>query len=113
MFALEFFGYVRRLQRVRGKPSRRGVRRYIRRRPEMRRRPMHRRPLKPALALLCALALALAVPAGATEKKQVTITGNDDASYAFNPGTVHISKGSTVHWNWNSNAPHNVTFTKT
>ena len=65
---------------------------------------------KTVAALAVAAVFAAAAPATAADKKAVTITGNDDASYAFSPGKVHVGKGSTVHWNWSSNAPHNVTF---
>src|SRR5436189_57045 len=39
-----------------------------------------------------------------------TIAGHGDATYAFSPDKVHVDKGATVHWSWDSNAPHNVTF---
>ena len=42
----------------------------------------------------------------------VRITGSSIANYKFQPKTVNVSKGTTVHWNWSSNAPHNVTFRK-
>jgi plastocyanin len=60
-------------------------------------------------------AVAAAGPASATDVAKgpkVTITGNSDSSYAFSPGTVNVKKGGTVHWDWSSNAPHNVTFKK-
>jgi plastocyanin len=62
-------------------------------------------------ALLLATAIAAVAPAQASDKKTVTIAGADDASYAFDPDKLHVDKGTTVHWNWDSNAPHNVTFT--
>jgi plastocyanin len=62
--------------------------------------------------MLIAAALTAVAPAVASDKKTVAIAGNDDASYAFKPDTLHVAKGSTVHWSWDSNAPHNVTFAK-
>ena len=58
--------------------------------------------------LLGALFAAPSTAAGPT----VGIKGSTLASYSFKPKTVNVSKGTTVHWNWSSNAPHNVTFTK-
>jgi plastocyanin len=63
--------------------------------------------------LACAL-LALAVlasPVGAAGK-HVTIKGNYYDGYHFKPKTVDIVKGKTVHWSWDSDAKHNVTFEK-
>jgi plastocyanin len=62
--------------------------------------------------LACAL-LALAVLAApvAAAGKHVTIK-NTLYNYKFAPKTVTITKGQTVHWSWDSDAPHNVTFTK-
>jgi plastocyanin len=65
---------------------------------------------KALAALLIATAFALAAPATATDKKTVTITGHNDATYAFKPDKLRVDKGTTVHWNWDSNAPHDVTF---
>src|SRR5437588_4234172 len=45
-----------------------------------------------------------------SKKKKVTINGSDIASYRFAPNKLTIKKGKTVHWSWNSNADHNVTF---
>jgi plastocyanin len=59
-----------------------------------------------------AIACAAVAPAAASDKEAVTITGKNDASYAFKPDTLHVGTGSTVHWAWDSNAPHNVTFKK-
>jgi len=42
---------------------------------------------------------------------KVTIKGSG-GSYRFSPSSSHIKKGSTVHWSWSSDAPHNVTFSK-
>ena len=41
-----------------------------------------------------------------------TVTIKGTLTYHFQPKTVTVKKGSTVHWSWNSNAPHNVTFKK-
>ena len=73
---------------------------------------MARPRMKTTAALLIAMAFAVAAPAAATDKKVVKIVGDDDASYAFDPGKVHVDKCTTVHWSWDSNAPHNVTFKK-
>ena len=53
--------------------------------------------------------------AGAAKKHahHVTIKGTDFASYRFAPKKLTIKKGQTVHWSWNSNASHNVTFSAT
>src|SRR6201999_1324830 len=68
------------------------------------------------IALIAALGVvAIASPASATDSAKgakVTITGSDISDYAFSPGTVDVKKGATVHWDWSSNAPHNVTFKK-
>ena len=64
-----------------------------------------------AVAALSALAL-VAATSTAAGSNQVTIAGSGISSYHFKPGTVTISKGQKVHWNWNSNAAHNVTFNK-
>ena len=73
---------------------------------------MRSAPLKFAAGALIAAVFAVAAPATAADKTTVSITGQVLAIYAFDPGTVHVAKGSTVHWNWASNAPHNVTFKK-
>jgi len=67
------------------------------------------RPQIPAI-LVAAGALAVAAPATASDKQTVNIAGSNDATYAFSPDKVRVDKGSTVHWSWDSNAPHNVTF---
>src|SRR3954453_5953065 len=71
---------------------------------------MTRRRLQIAATLAAAGAFAVAVPATASDKRAGEIAGHSDATYAFSPDKVHVDKGSTVHWNWDSNAPHNVTF---
>ena len=65
---------------------------------------------KVVAALLIATAFAVAGPATAADKKTVTIKGHDDASYAIKPDKQRVDKGTTVHWSWDSNAPHDVTF---
>ena len=64
------------------------------------------------LAALAVALGALAVPAVADAKANVTITGDTISNYAFSPKKVSIGKGAKVHWSWDSNAPHNVTFSK-
>jgi plastocyanin len=52
-------------------------------------------------------------PSGTTSaSNSVTVAGTTTASYHFQPHKLSIKKGSTVKWNWASNAPHNVTFKK-
>ncbi len=62
-------------------------------------------------AALAALAL-LTASSTAAGSSHVTIAGKSITSYHFKPGTVTIPKGHKVHWDWSSNAPHNVTFNK-
>lgn len=64
-----------------------------------------------ALVATAAVALALSGPAGAATPT-VSISGDAIGDYAFAPRKVEIAKGSAVKWAWESNAPHNVTFTK-
>ena len=64
------------------------------------------------LAVLAAAIAALALPAAATAKPTVTITGDSINNYAFSPSKVKVSKGAKVRWTWDSNAPLNVTFAK-
>ena len=62
--------------------------------------------------LACAL-LALAVFAAPVSGAGKHVTIKETLySYKFSPKRVDITKGKTVHWSWNSDAPHNVTFTK-
>jgi plastocyanin len=64
-------------------------------------------------AVLAVAGTAVFAPqAPAQRANNVTITGTTFVNYAFSPKTVKIAKGKTVHWSWNSNAPHNVTFVK-
>jgi plastocyanin len=42
----------------------------------------------------------------------VGITGTSTSDYGFQPRTLKVKKGTRVTWAWQSNAPHNVTFTK-
>ena len=66
-----------------------------------------------ALAVILAICLGALFAAASTAKAPtVGITGSSPADYSFQPKTVSINKGGTVHWSWSSNAPHNVTFTK-
>jgi plastocyanin len=54
--------------------------------------------------------LLMAGPAAASPT--VGITGDSASTYAFAPNKVEVGKGAKVHWSWDSNAPHNVTFKK-
>lgn len=73
---------------------------------------MHRANLKLIVLLVMIGVAALALlPAGSTAKPStVGIKGSSAADYSFKPKTLGVGKGSTVHWKWDSNAPHNVTF---
>lgn len=42
----------------------------------------------------------------------VGITGTSTSDYSFQPRTFKVKAGTRVTWAWQSNAPHNVTFTK-
>lgn len=57
-------------------------------------------------------AVVIAAPASGAGGAKVSITGDTLSSYAFAPGKVKIKHGKRVRWNWDSNAPHNVTFAK-
>jgi len=66
------------------------------------------------VAIALVIALAVAAPstlASGKPKHHVTIKGDYISGYKFKPGTITIKKGQTVHWSWNSDADHNVTFT--
>lgn len=63
----------------------------------------------PILACALLALLVLAAPVGAAGK-HVTIKGNYFDGYHFKPHKVEIVKGKTVHWSWDSDAKHNVTF---
>ena len=71
------------------------------------------RSLAVVLALLLAAVVAApaSLAAGSKPKHHVTIKGDYVSGYKFKPGTITIKKGQTVHWSWNSDADHNVTFT--
>jgi len=69
--------------------------------------------ISPRAAAVLAVALgALALPAAGDAKSKVTITGDAIGNYAFSPPKVSVDKGARVRWAWDSNAPHNVTFSK-
>ena len=62
------------------------------------------------LGVLAALALISTGASAAKHKtKSVTINGSM-GSYNFAPMKVKIKKGDSVKWSWNSDQPHNVTF---
>jgi plastocyanin len=42
----------------------------------------------------------------------VHVNGDTIGSYVFAPRTVEIDRRKTVHWLWDSNGAHNVTFRK-
>lgn len=64
-----------------------------------------------AVAVGCAgTAIDASVVQAKAKKHKVTIKGTDDSTYRFAPKKLTIKKGQTVHWSWNSHAPHNVTF---
>jgi plastocyanin len=73
--------------------------------------PVHRsRPaILAALTVLGALLLAAAAPA---KPPTVFINGDSPANYTFAPRTAEIDRRQTVRWEWDSNAAHNVTFSK-
>ena len=64
-----------------------------------------------ATAALTALALWIA-PGALAKTTEVTITGETLGSYAFDPAKAEVKKGDRVRWNWDSNAPHNVSVKK-
>jgi plastocyanin len=64
------------------------------------------------LAILGAAAYAVLAVGSAAANPSVGITGDSSSTYAFAPKTVEVGKGAKVHWSWDSNAPHNVTFKK-
>ena len=63
------------------------------------------------LATLAATALAaLFATTSIASGPTVKIAGSSSATYHFKPKAITVNKGTTVHWKWSSNAPHNVTF---
>jgi plastocyanin len=65
-----------------------------------------------ALALGLALVIVALLPSAASAKTTVHINGDSIANYKFTPPTVTIKRKKTVHWEWDSNAAHNVKFPK-
>ena len=57
-------------------------------------------------------ALAGAAAAPGAKTPTVTIKGDAIGNYKFSPRKVEIKPRKTVDWQWDSNAAHNVTFTK-
>jgi plastocyanin len=55
-----------------------------------------------------------APPAGSptANAASVVITGMTTSDYSFQPRTLKVKAGARVTWAWQSNAPHNVTFSK-
>jgi plastocyanin len=65
----------------------------------------------PLLACALLMLAVLAAPVSGAGR-HVTIKGDYYTGYKFKPKTVEIVKGKTVHWSWDSDTAHNVTFTK-
>jgi plastocyanin len=65
-----------------------------------------------AVAVLTAMALVASTSTARRSGNHVTVAGAGISSYHWHPKTVTISKGQKVHWSWDSNAAHNVTFHK-
>jgi len=61
-------------------------------------------------ALASVAAAAVFASASPASGDHVTVSGSSPTTYHFNPKTLHVQTGDTVHWSWNSNARHNVTF---
>jgi plastocyanin len=59
-----------------------------------------------AAVAIAAFFATLSIASGPT----VRIKGSSIATYHFKPKAVTVKKGTTVHWKWDSNAPHNVFF---
>jgi plastocyanin len=60
------------------------------------------------IAAVCAAFLVASL--AAAKGTDITIKGSGGYNYHFQPSKLHVSKGSTVHWKWSSDAKHNVTF---
>ena len=76
------------------------------------RRSHIRKLILSAVVACAALAIVASGSSARSGSSHVTIAGSTDRSYHFMPKIVTIGKGQKVHWSWNSNAPHNVTFQK-
>lgn len=59
-----------------------------------------------AVVAIAAFFAAMSLASGPT----VRIKGSSSATYHFKPKALTVKKGTTVHWKWDSNAPHNVFF---
>ena len=70
------------------------------------------RRARSSLILILAVAALIAPAAQAAEPPTVFINGDSIGNYKFTPRTSEIARRQTVHWQWDSNAPHNVTFSK-
>lgn len=57
-------------------------------------------------------AAAMSSGVSAAAGPTVFINGDSEASYTFRPVKLNVDRGTKVHWQWDSNAPHNVTFRK-
>lgn len=76
----------------------------------MRLRSRSRPATLPLLATM--LALGVIAPASTAKPPTIYINGDSAATYKFTPATLNVQRGATVHWMWDSNGPHNVTFRK-
>ncbi|MBA2522222.1 MAG: cupredoxin domain-containing protein [Solirubrobacterales bacterium] len=75
---------------------------------------MHSFPAKVTVTLLAVLGVSCALFAASSigVAPTVGIKGTSPADYRFKPRVLEVGKGATVNWRWDSNAPHNVTFSK-
>jgi len=61
------------------------------------------------LALVAAAAIAVAIAIAIPSTAATTVKVDDDV---FRPGSVTVSKGTTVRWRWVGDDPHNVVVSK-
>ena len=64
------------------------------------------------VAVAGAGASAALAPVAQAKPPPVFINGDSISNYTFAPRSLEVRRGATVHWTWDSNAPHNVTFRK-
>lgn len=72
----------------------------------------HLRRVIPVLAATGVVAMAIFAPVSTAKPAPVFINGDSFSNYTFAPKTLEVNRGATVHWSWDSNASHNVTFKK-
>lgn len=71
------------------------------------------RRIVPVVAIVGLVSASLLAPATqAAKPPTIFINGDSVANYAFAPRTLEINRRETVHWLWDSNVGHNVTFPK-